>query len=100
MNADLYEVNLENGSLAYVGSKSFTILASGATLANEIDVFGIKNNYNSNATYRYIRPDFDNLYFSTEGPNQANVPLPFTLVPEPATMALLSLGLMLIRRRK
>jgi hypothetical protein len=62
------------------------------------DSFGVVVSPSSSSVKPHLL--FDNFYFSTDGAFSGAMPVPF-VAPEPATMALLSIGgLLFIRRRK
>lgn len=71
----------------------------GATDDVSFDSFGLSNRNDSAYTYtRYNHNLVDNLYFSTDGANTGVCDPDF--VPEPATLALLGLGGLLLRKKR
>jgi hypothetical protein len=73
------------------------IIAAGTSFAS--NQFGLGNRSNGgpgDSIFNISR--YDNLYYSTEGPN-ANPLLP-DFIPEPGTIALLGLGTLLLRKRR
>jgi len=64
-----------------------------------LNALGLKNLYMSTSSGKFGKFNFDNLYFSTDGEQSMSVPS--WVVPEPATMAILGIGsLIVIGRRK
>jgi hypothetical protein len=100
----IYAINLDGSTGAFQYSSSVldngvtigTVVAAGKTL--DFDVFGLANR-TDNPLYRPAQNMLiDNLYFSTECANLAPVAPAF--IPEPATLALLGLGALVLRRKK
>ncbi|MEN6385326.1 MAG: PEP-CTERM sorting domain-containing protein [Phycisphaerales bacterium] len=93
MNADIYTLDGNTETLLTDGAE---IKIFGQAYGFSLDSIGFGNNFGTRGGSGNFA--IDNFYFSTEGPN-ANTTAPFVSVPEPATLFILSMGLMLIRRK-
>lgn len=91
--------DLTGALTANVFSQNNILLYDTAVSWNTVgmDALGIKSLYMATSGTRTVKFVIDNMYFSTDG--EQSMTVPSWIVPEPATMLLLAMGGLLLRRK-